>query len=97
MQFIGRILAWIIVGGLSGAIAKAIMPGRQGGGFWVTVLLGVVGAFVGDTIYTLVTEKRFVLDLSGPSFSIGGIIVAVIGAIIATFLWSWITGRKSFD
>jgi uncharacterized membrane protein YeaQ/YmgE (transglycosylase-associated protein family) len=92
---IGRILAWIIVGGLAGAIAKAIIPGRQGGGFVVTVLLGIVGAFIGENLFNFITLKR--LDLSGPSFSIGGVIVAVLGAIIATFLWSWITGRKSFD
>ncbi|MBW4621043.1 MAG: GlsB/YeaQ/YmgE family stress response membrane protein [Cyanosarcina radialis HA8281-LM2] len=95
MQLIGTILAWIIVGGLAGAIAKAIIPGRQGGGFWITVLLGIVGAFIGDTIWSSIKLRTLAINLSGPSLE--GIILAIIGAIIATFLWSWITGRKSFD
>ena len=43
MGFIG----WIVLGLIAGAIAKAIMPGKQGGGFLVTLLLGVIGAVVG--------------------------------------------------
>jgi uncharacterized membrane protein YeaQ/YmgE (transglycosylase-associated protein family) len=95
MALIGTILAWIIVGGLAGAIAKAIIPGRQGGGFWATVLLGIVGAFIGDTLWFSIVKRQPQINLDGPSLQ--GIILAVIGAIIATFLWSWITGRKSFD
>ena len=43
MGFIG----WIVLGLIAGAIAKAIMPGKQGGGFLVTLILGVVGAILG--------------------------------------------------
>ena len=43
MGFIG----WIVLGLIAGAIAKAIMPGKQGGGFLVTLLLGVIGAVLG--------------------------------------------------
>ena len=41
-----NILAWVILGLLTGAIAKAIYPGYQGGGILSTMLLGIVGAFI---------------------------------------------------
>ena len=45
------IIAWVILGLLAGAIAKAIYPGRQGGGLLSTMVLGVVGAFLGGTLH----------------------------------------------
>lgn len=44
------IIAWLILGLLAGAIAKAIYPGAQGGGILSTMLLGIVGAFVGGSL-----------------------------------------------
>lgn len=44
------ILGWIVLGLIAGAIAKAILPGRQGGGWIVTLILGVVGALLGGFI-----------------------------------------------
>ena len=41
------IIAWIIFGLIAGIIAKLIMPGRDGGGFFLTCILGIVGAVVG--------------------------------------------------
>ena len=41
------IIAWIVLGLIAGAIAKAIYPGHQGGGFLATTGLGIVGALVG--------------------------------------------------
>ncbi len=41
------IIAWLVLGLIAGAIAKLILPGRQGGGIIVTLLLGVVGALLG--------------------------------------------------
>ena len=43
----GGIIAWIVLGLIAGAIAKAIYPGTQGGGFLATTGLGIVGALVG--------------------------------------------------
>ena len=40
------ILGWIVIGGIAGAIAKLLMPGKDPGGCIITVLLGIVGAFV---------------------------------------------------
>jgi len=43
-------LTWIIFGLLAGALAKAIMPGKQGGGMLITMILGIIGAFIGGAI-----------------------------------------------
>ena len=47
------ILSWIIFGLIAGILAKWIMPGKDGGGFFMTILLGIVGAVVGGWISTL--------------------------------------------
>ena len=46
-------LAFLLLGLIAGAIAKLILPGRQGGGWFVTLLLGVVGALLGGWIGSL--------------------------------------------
>jgi uncharacterized membrane protein YeaQ/YmgE (transglycosylase-associated protein family) len=79
------IISWIILGLIAGAVAKAIYPGVQGGGLLSTMLLGIIGAFVGGSIYTLLTTGG--LQLASVSFSIGGILVAILGAMLAIFIW----------
>lgn len=86
-----NILAWIVLGLIAGAIAKAIYPGDQGGGILGTMILGIIGAFVGGSLYTFLTTGA--LNLTAVSFSLGGIVVAVLGAIIAIFLWGLLTRR----
>jgi uncharacterized membrane protein YeaQ/YmgE (transglycosylase-associated protein family) len=87
-----NILAWIILGLLAGAIAKAIVPGHQGGGWLSTMLLGVVGAFVGGTLHTLLQTGT--LQLTAPGLSVPGVFVAVLGAIIAIFLYGLLSRRS---
>ncbi|MDB9373031.1 GlsB/YeaQ/YmgE family stress response membrane protein [Nodularia sphaerocarpa] len=88
-----NIIAWIILGLIAGAIAKAIYPGRQGGGIIATMLLGIIGAVIGGTIVTLLETGR--LQLTAATFSIPGLIVAIIGAVVAIFLWGLLTGSTS--
>jgi uncharacterized membrane protein YeaQ/YmgE (transglycosylase-associated protein family) len=80
-----NIIAWIVLGLLAGAIAKAIVPGHQGGGWLSTMVLGVVGAFIGGTLHTLLQTGT--LQLAAAGLSIGGVVVAVLGAIIAIYLY----------
>jgi len=80
-----NLVAWLVLGLLAGAIAKAIYPGHQGGGILSTIVLGVVGAFVGGSLAVLLTTGS--LALAAPSLSLPGIVVAVLGAMIAIFLW----------
>ncbi|MBD2501370.1 GlsB/YeaQ/YmgE family stress response membrane protein [Anabaena azotica] len=87
-----NIIAWIILGLIAGAIAKAIYPGRQGGGILGTMILGIIGALIGGTIVTLIDTGT--IQLTASTLSISGIIVAIIGAIVAIFLWNLITGSS---
>ncbi|WP_026734632.1 GlsB/YeaQ/YmgE family stress response membrane protein [Fischerella sp. PCC 9605] len=86
-----NILAWIILGLLAGAIAKWIYPGSQGGGLLGTILLGIVGAFIGGTLFDLLQTGT--LTFTAASLSLPGVIVAVLGAIIAIFLYYQFTRR----
>lgn len=86
------IIAWIVLGLLAGAIAKAIYPGHQGGGIVGTLVLGVIGAFVGGSLYNLLVNGT--LALSSTGLSIGGVVVAVLGAIIALAIYYAVTRRR---
>ncbi|MEQ1737956.1 MAG: GlsB/YeaQ/YmgE family stress response membrane protein, partial [Rhodoglobus sp.] len=55
------IILWIVMGLVAGAIARAILPGRQGGGWLVTMALGVAGAVAGG----LLAGRLFNVDLGG--------------------------------
>ncbi|OLP16788.1 transglycosylase [Leptolyngbya sp. 'hensonii'] len=88
-----NIVAWTVLGLLAGAIAKAIYPGSQGGGILGTICLGIVGAFVGGTFFTLLQTGSLQITAAGAGLSLSGLFVAVIGAIIAIFLWGLLTRR----
>jgi uncharacterized membrane protein YeaQ/YmgE (transglycosylase-associated protein family) len=88
-------LAWIFLGLIAGALAKFIYPGRQGGGIFSTMILGIVGAFIGGTLHTLATTGKFELGAaSGTGFwvSLG---IAIIGSMIAIFLWGLFTRKAT--
>jgi len=74
------IIGWIILGLVAGAIAKAILPGRQGGGWIVTLILGIVGAllggFIGSAIFGVGIDGFF--DLSTWLLAIGGAIIVLL-------------------
>ena len=82
------IIAWIIIGLLAGFIAKAIMPGKQGGGFFATLLLGVVGGIIGGLIGGAIAGK----GLTG--FSLWSLLLAVAGSVLVLFLWELVTGKR---
>ncbi|NDJ18428.1 GlsB/YeaQ/YmgE family stress response membrane protein [Myxacorys almedinensis] len=83
-----NIIAWAILGIVAGAIAKLLYPGQQGGGILSTMILGIVGAFLGGSIVTLLTTGTIALN-SLPG--IPGVIVAILGAMLAIFLWGLVT------
>jgi uncharacterized membrane protein YeaQ/YmgE (transglycosylase-associated protein family) len=88
-----NLIAWAVLGIIAGAIAKAIYPGRQGGGILSTMILGVIGAIVGGSVVTLLQTGT--IQLTAASFSIPGLVVAVFGAMIAIFLWGLMTGNSA--
>ncbi len=74
------IISWIILGLLAGMLAKWLMPGKDGGGFIITTILGVAGAFVGGFVGSLIG-----LGTTG-GLSIGSIATATAGAFIILFI-----------
>lgn len=81
--------SFLILGLIAGAIAKFILPGRQGGGWIATLILGVVGAFVGGWLGGLI----FNADMSS-FFSLSSWILAIVGSLIVLGVYGMITGRK---
>lgn len=79
------IIAWVVLGILAGAIAKAIYPGYQGGGILSTIVLGIVGAFIGGTLVNVIQTGT--LTISSATLTLPGLFVAVLGAMIAIFLY----------
>lgn len=77
-------LTWIILGGIVGFIAKLIMPGKDPGGFIITILLGIAGAFVGGYISTLLGFG------SVTGFNVISLVIAVVGALILLLLYRMI-------
>ena len=84
---IGTIIAWIIIGGIAGALAKLIMPGDDPGGIIVTILIGIAGAFVGGFLAGLI-------GLGGGGW-IWSIIIATIGAIILLAIYRAVAGGRT--
>jgi uncharacterized membrane protein YeaQ/YmgE (transglycosylase-associated protein family) len=79
-----------VVGLIAGILAKWVMPGPDPGGIVVTVLIGIVGAFIGGWILDL-------LGFSGSTgnFSLGSILTAALGAIILLVIYRLLTRRAA--
>ena len=84
------ILSWIIVGLIAGVLAKWIMPGRDPGGFIVTILIGIVGAVVGGFLVGLVVGGDLISGIN-----VTTIVVATLGAIILLAVYRWFAGRSA--
>lgn len=87
---IGFILFLLVVGLIAGFLARAIVPGRDPMSFGQTLLLGIVGSFIGGFLGYLLFRK----DSNDGAFQASGIIGSVIGAIIALLIWRAIQGRS---
>ena len=80
------IIGWIVLGLIAGAIAKAILPGTQGGGWVITLILGVVGALLGGFLGSAI----FGVGLEG-FFDITTWLLAISGAIIVLLIYGLVT------
>ena len=85
------IIGWIILGLLAGAIAKAILPGDDPGGFIVTGLIGIVGAVIGG----LIAKVLGFGDPIDEFFDWSTWIAAIIGAILLLLIYRLIVGRST--
>ncbi len=81
------IIAFLIVGLIAGFIARALVPGPDPMGWLGTMVLGIVGSFVGGVLLSLVTTGNFELSTTG-------IIGSIVGAIIVLLIWRAMGGRR---
>jgi len=79
----------LILGLVAGYIAKALVPGKDPGGFFVTILIGLVGSLVGFFIFT---EGLGIGD--NDMFDLGGLIGAVIGTVILLVGYRQVAGGR---
>lgn len=75
------ILSWILLGLIAGALGKLLMPGDDPGGFFVTMGIGIAGAFVGGFLGSIVGIG------SVTGFNVGSILTAAIGAMVLLFAY----------
>lgn len=81
------ILGWILFGLIAGVIAKLVMPGRDPGGFIITILLGIAGAFLGGFLGRA-------LGFYGEGEP-AGMLMAILGAIILLAIYRMAVGRRT--
>jgi uncharacterized membrane protein YeaQ/YmgE (transglycosylase-associated protein family) len=87
---LGLILTVIVVGAIAGALARLIVPGRQNMSILATIVLGIVGSFVGGFLGYLLFGK----DASEGLLQPAGIIGSIIGAVIALVIYIQVSQRR---
>lgn len=75
------ILSWILLGLVAGALGKLLMPGDDPGGFFVTIAIGIAGAFVGGFLGSIIG----IGSVSG--FNLGSIATAAAGSMVLLFAY----------
>ncbi len=83
------IIAFIILGLIAGAIARLILPGRQPGGWIMTLILGVIGAVLGGWLGSLLFDRGL-----EEFWSLQTWLLAIGGAIIVLLIYGAIVGRR---
>jgi uncharacterized membrane protein YeaQ/YmgE (transglycosylase-associated protein family) len=81
------LLGWILFGAVVGAIAKLLMPGRDPGGFIITILLGIAGAMMGGFIGRA-------LGWYGPNDG-AGFFMSLLGAVLLLWLYRMVVARRT--
>src|SRR6185369_5021431 len=84
------IIAWIVLGLIAGAVARVLVPGRDPLSIPATILLGVVGSFIGGFLGYVLFGK----DLSEGALQPSGIIGSIIGAVIALLIYRAASRRR---
>lgn len=82
-------IAYLILGLLAGAIAKAILPGRQGGGWITSLILGVIGAAIGGWLGGMIFGEGV-----SSFFSLSTWLCAIGGSVIVLLVWGLLTGHN---
>jgi uncharacterized membrane protein YeaQ/YmgE (transglycosylase-associated protein family) len=88
---LGLIVSLVIVGLIAGALARLLVPGRQDISVLMTIVLGMVGSFVGGFLGYLIFHKDSQAGFLQPS----GIIGSVLGAVIVLLIWTRTNGTRT--
>lgn len=88
---VGLIVSIVFVGLIAGALARLLVPGRQHISIPMTIILGIVGSFVGGFLGYLIFHKDAQDGFLQPS----GLIGSVIGAVIVLFIWIRVGDRRA--
>lgn len=88
---LGLIITLIIVGLIAGAIARLLVPGRQDIGVLATIVLGIVGSFIGGFLGYVIFHK----DAQDGFFQPAGLVGSVIGAVIALLIYTRMGSRHT--
>lgn len=86
---IGFIIGLIVIGLIAGALARLLVPGDDPMGIGATIVLGIIGSFIGGFLWNALFVSG---DQSGVSPA--GLIGSVIGAVIALLIWRAVEGRR---
>jgi len=83
------IIAFIILGAIAGAIAKALLPGDDPGGFIITTIVGIVGAILGGFLAAALFDAKPLDEF----FDISTWLTAIVGAIVLLLIYRMVAGR----
>jgi uncharacterized membrane protein YeaQ/YmgE (transglycosylase-associated protein family) len=87
---IGFILSLVIVGLIAGALARLLVPGRDPMGIGATIVLGIVGSFVGGFL----ADVLFRNDAADRGLSPAGILGSIVGAVIVLLIYNAVNSRR---
>jgi len=88
---LGLILSIIVVGLIAGALARLLVPGRQNLSILMTIVLGIIGSFVGGFLGYLLFGR----DSGNGFLQPAGLIGSVIGAVVVLLIWTRVGSRRS--
>jgi uncharacterized membrane protein YeaQ/YmgE (transglycosylase-associated protein family) len=87
---IGFIIGLIVIGLIAGAVARLLVPGRDPMGIGATIVLGIIGSFVGGFL----ADVLFRSDTADRGLSPAGIIGSIIGAVIVLLIYNAVSNRR---
>jgi uncharacterized membrane protein YeaQ/YmgE (transglycosylase-associated protein family) len=82
------VISWIFLGLIAGALAKFIMPGKDPGGIFVTIVIGIVGGVLGGFLGSFIGLGKI------ESFDLGGLFIATVGAILLLVIYRFVQKNK---